>query len=510
MQKSIRSEIKRLSSRALARAATIAKTEREYRYRFEKRTGSDAGAPPADDDDFVHRHFDPVYCKRNANFLAKTLWKKALDGVYQPRPALNFEIDKPRGGKRSIMAFSIPDAAFANVMMRRIRQRNIKKFSPHSFAYHPEKNIFDAIIDLRSFIVTTPKIYSVQIDFKNYFDCIPSSYLLGLMDDRELLSLTDVEKKVLRQFLFHEYAQRDEYTAGEFKRRHKGTPQGSSISLILANLAGHSLDTALEKLPGKFVRFADDVTALCDSYEDAIKIERAFFAHCQKTGIEMNRDKSPGIAVLANKEAEIRTVSKIDYLGYSFTQDGLRLSDRTMRRIKSKLSKLISVYLIHYIRTVSYNKDRSDRDASYDWDLLGLISEIRNYLYGGLRESEINSMLRRGKKLKKVRGLMSFYALLDDKEALNELDGWLANTIERAMRKRRHILQTKYGLDTVTPNSASIIRGDWLNLDEWRGEPKPETRLPSFTRGWRASRKYYLTFGLKDVEPPKYGYQYLN
>ena len=47
-----------------------------------------------------------------------------------------------------------------------------------------------------------------------------------------------------------------------------------------------------------------------------------------------------------------------------------------------------------------------------------------------------------------------------------------------------------------------------MNPDAWRGDRKPSFRLPSFVRGWRAARKYYFTFGLKDVEPPKYGYQY--
>jgi hypothetical protein len=105
---------------------------------------------------------------------------------------------------------------------------------------------------------------------------------------------------------------------------------------------------------------------------------------------------------------------------------------------------------------------------------------------------------------------MSFYALLDDKERLQYLDGWLAGVIERAMRKRDKILQAKYGTTGLKPSSESLIRGDWMNLSAWRGEQKPEVRLPSFVRGWRAARKYYMTFGLKDVEPPKYGYQYRN
>jgi hypothetical protein len=139
-----------------------------------------------------------------------------------------------------------------------------------------------------------------------------------------------------------------------------------------------------------------------------------------------------------------------------------------------------------------------------------LISEIRNYLYGGLTEQEIWAMLRKGKKLRRVKGLMSFYALLDEKEGLQELDGWLASTVRRAMQSRASILASKHGTVGLTPSSRALITGTWMDLAAWRGDPKPDLRLPSYVCGWRAARKYYFTFGLKDVEPLKYGYQYAN
>lgn len=508
MQKAIKNEIKRLSDRVIAREVYRSKKEDEYRRKFSRRTGLKFGLKKGVPPGYVTRDFDPKYCKRNANFLAKTLWYKAQRGEYKPKPALNFEIEKPGGGKRSLMAFSIPDTAFANVLMRRIRERNLKKFSPHSFAYHPQKDIFDAILELRNFIISTPKIYTVQIDFKDYFDSIPSSYLLKLIEDRDILSTTPLERGALKQFLFHRYAKRRQYEKGKFGRRTRGTPQGSSISLLLANLANHSLDTALEKRPGKFVRFADDVTALCDRYDDAVDIEREFSSHCRVSGIKMNEKKSPGISVLASKSSEIRTEESINYLGYCFKEDGLHLSDATIDRIKKKCSRLIALYLIRYIRDVDFNKKRTSVSRGFDWDLLGLISELRNYLYGGLRESQIRGMLVDGTKLAKMRGLMSFYALLDHKEALQELDGWLVQSVRRAIKVRNAILKAKYAWSTVVPSKGVLLTGDWLDFSNWDGEDHPEVSFPSFTRGWRAARRYYLIYGLKNVEPPKYGYGY--
>lgn len=100
---------------------------------------------------FTHRHFDPSHCKRHANAIASGIWHKVLQAKYQPQPALYFELPKPDGSKRGVMAFGIPDAAVANVVLRRTLQRNKKRLSPHSYAYHPEKNVFDAILALNDF-----------------------------------------------------------------------------------------------------------------------------------------------------------------------------------------------------------------------------------------------------------------------------------------------------------------------------------------------------------------------
>lgn len=510
MQTEIKREIKIICDRIFAKQSSKKKVKLEHRSRIARRTGEPPKEPEKKPVEYINRHFDPVYCKRNANFLTKTLWHKVLIQEYRPKPAQHFQIDKTGGGKRDIMAFSIPDTALANVLMRRIRERNLKRFSPHSFAYHPQRNIFDAILDLRGYIVSTDKVYSVKIDFEKYFESIPSKYIKNLLDNREMIVSTEVEKKAVRAFMFHKYASKEGHAAGSFMTRRIGTPQGSSISLLLANLANHQLDVRLERMPGKFVRFADDVTAVCNSYESAVAIESCFAQHCRETGIKINTNKSPGITLIAEKDGEIRTAKSIEYLGYSFKNSGLSLSDSSVLRIKRRISRLIHLYLFHYGDKFQYNPKRFSAANKFDWDFLGLIMEIRNYLYGGLSESELSSMMFDGKKLKKMRGLMSFYALLDDQDTLRSLDGWLVNSLRQATRKRNAILIKKFGYSSISPSNIDLIKGNWIDSSCWDGEDKPDFRIPSFRRGWRAARKYYYTFGLKDVRPPKYGYQYSN
>lgn len=501
MQNAIKAEIKRLSAKAFLKQARQVNLEKKYQKQFEKRTGVIAGLPIPRSSS-LPRHFDAAYCARNANFLAKTIWYKVINCQYDPVPAVNYEIPKPDGGKRSIMAFSIPDAALANVILRRTRDRNLKRLSPFSYAYHPQKDVFDAILALREY-ESDGKLFAVQIDFEKYFDNIPSWYLKDSINDHKL-TLTIHERFVFERFLRHRYAGFDTYKSGKFERRIHGTPQGSSVSLLLANIASHDLDNSLAAVSGRFVRFADDVVALCSDYSHAQQIEKCFAEHCSKSGIKTNVKKSPGIAIISLVDHELRTYRFFDYLGYRFTAKGLTVPDKTRNRTKTRVARLANIYLLQYLR-YGYNPNRASAlSPCFDWDLLGLLYEIRRSLYGGLTEREIHDFIHGGKKLKNMRGLMGFYCLIDDPAPLRELDGWMLSIIRRAMVKRNKVLYSTYARSCPTPSNAELAPGAWLDMAAWRGTELPEGRAPSFVRGWRAARKHYFTYGLENVEAPTY------
>jgi len=154
---------------------------------------------------------------------------------------------------------------------------------------------------------------------------------------------------------------------------------------------------------------------------------------------------------------------------------------------------------LHYIGKFGANVSRVG--TAHDWDLIGLIYEVRNIIYGGLSEHEIVNSLKGQSRLTKMSGLMSFYALLEDRNGLAELDGWLSRQIYAAAIKRYET-----GLFPVTPraimNIKNVIDGSWYTAD-FTGD-RLDARLPSFVRGWAAARKYYMTYGLNNVQSPTY------
>lgn len=506
MRNEIRDEIKRLCQRQFDKARLEEEADQKYKKKFANRTGKIPKYKPSKVASHVTKQFDPVYCKRNANGIATGIWHSVRKNCYKVGPAVQHLLDKPDGSKREIMAFGIPDAALANVLLRRTRSRNLKRLSPHSYAYHPDKNVFDAILALKDFD-DHGKMFAVQIDFRKFFDSIPTGYIRKKINDRETVSLTPQERHIFEMFLNHKYASKSDYVKGTFKRRIKGTPQGSSASLFLANISNNDLDRKLAFESGKFVRFADDVVALADNYEGAIRLEKCFVAHCEVSGLVLNKEKSPGIALISNHDQELRTHNGFTYLGYHFTESGLEMPDKSVVKLKQKISRLINIYLINALK-VGFNNNRASRPDCFDWDLLGFVSELRRSLYGGLSEKKITEFLNGDGNLERMRGLMGFYALLDEKGKLQKIDGWMVNITLRACKTRNQILMAKYGATCPTPNAEQLIKGTWFNKVNWRDEQNqshcPEIQFPSLVRGWRAARKYYFTRGLERVQPPSY------
>jgi len=248
-------------------------------------------------------------------------------------------------------------------------------------------------------------------------------------------------------------------------------------------------------------------------YDDALHITDIFNEHCVRSGISINYDKSPGIKRLdggpgipvrsffvhMGEGDKIDSLPEFDYLGHKFRHDKVLLSTRGIRRVKRRLSRTIYLHLLHSPRSQKLFSNRRIGAPFHDWDLVRCVNEIRRYIYGELYESQIEAFLTNNRRLPKMRGLMSFYPLVSSLEQLKDLDGWLLSVLQRALRERERVL-SGLGHSYTRPSRAEILSGGWYK----ETIIKNETILPSFVRAWRAARKYYFRYGLKDIKPPSY------
>lgn len=513
LESEIREYIEKKARAVLAKERAKLASSHRYAGRFQKRTGQPAiivsQVTPAHW--AYHPHFDPIHCIKHSKYIANRIWKSVQGDRYEPVPAVKFDVPKPGGGQRPIMSFGIPDTAIANLLHRRLTYRNSRLFSGYSYAYRHDRNVFDAILLLQRSLANS-KIYAVQYDFKGYFDSISHDYLIKIVNDRDRFIISEAERVVISSFLSHRYADFISYPNGVFERRLRGVPQGSSLSLFLANAAAHDLDLALERQNGTFVRFADDVVSITHNYTDAARVAAQFRNHCAAAGLELNYSKSPGIKYFdvgpsldartmfidSDDSGELETIERFDFLGHSFSQCGTGLSEKSVKRIKKKISRIIYIHLLLNPRKGMFNPARLSPTA-YDWDLVTCLNEIRRYMYGGLYESEITAFLNLGTKLRAVRGLMAFYPMVTDPSDLIKLDGWLLSVVKRALRERVRVLG-KLGFSHTKISETELLAGSWYK----ELSIKNECRIPSFVKGWRAARKFYLRFGLNEIRPPEY------
>lgn len=518
MEQAIKAAIEHQAKKLIERHKRSIYAAKKYERRFKLRTGvAPIKATPSEPPIWsVSPHFHPVYCIRHSKFIAKTIWKKIQDRTYDAEPAVLVKIPKSNNEFRNVMIFPIPDAAIANLFNRKLRDRNKNLQSPFNYSYRKDRTIFDAVLQTAA-MLKGDKTYVVQYDFSKYFDSIKHEYINFLLD-REDFSISPTEKWIINQFIKHRFSIQKEYkkrySADTFERSALGVPQGCSLSLFLSNIAAHELDKSLEKADGSFVRFADDTVCVASSYKSAAVIETAFKDHCYFTGISINFKKSPGISFLKSDTpigdreyfiddgdiGKMQTIESFDFLGHEFTRHEILIGERAIIRIKKRISRIIYIHLLHNPKRDLFNASRVGV-GFYDWDLVTCINELRNYMYGGLKESQIKSFIEANIKISRFKGLMSFYPLVTSVDQFAMLDGWLLSILRRAIKKRSELLNSKFGLVLIPLAENEILTGAWYNFG---GGIVLETKAPSFVSAWRAARKAFKQYGLADFEVPGY------
>ena len=173
--------------------------------------------------------------------------------------------------------------------------------------------------------------------------------------------------------------------------REKGTPQGSPISPLLANLFMHyAFDKWIgREFPGcPFERYADDIIVHCDSEDQARELRAAIAARLGALGLELHPAKTKIVYCKdANRPGDFEHTS-FDFLGYTF---------------RGRLAKGKHGYFTGFNPAISTKAKKAKGKQIRDWhlkrrsgtDLSGLADQINpqvrgwiNY-YGAFYRSEL-------------------------------------------------------------------------------------------------------------------------
>lgn len=127
-------------------------------------------------------------------------------------------------------------------------------------------------------------------------------------------------------------------------------------------------------------------------------------------------------------------------------------------------------------------KNQAVSARTFDRDYAVTIARLRRYLYGDLSEREVRKYQAQGAPLRRFKGVMAAFPLLDDTEALRTLDAWILSCLWLAVRKRGELLEAQGFTDLPRPHGESRAKLRTLRvLSESSGE-MIDLRAPSVRR----------------------------
>jgi len=436
----------------------------------------------------VSKLFNPFHVHPRRKQIALAISKKIANGTYEPNPPEVREIPKASGGTRKVTVYQIPDAAVSRMFYQQLLRKNKHRFSSFAYAYRNDRNVHFAIQDISVELGKSARVFIAEFDFSKFFDSIDHDYLYRQFDQNGF-SISPEERLVIKAFLG---------PSG------KGIPQGTSISLFLANLVCWRMDKALERAGLQFARYADDTVIWSQEYE---KIGRAFEIvnqFSEDAGVPINVEKSAGISLLCRKDMPVEFSSRkehVDFLGYSISPDCVSISDKAVNKIKRHITYIFYKHLIQPLlgaKLVAIEIPANDKDIH----LLSAISETRRYLYGNLSEEMIRNYLNGSSNRIFFKGVMSFYPLINSEHQIKQLDGWLHSILYRTIRIRRNLLKS-WGYDRSHSFPFNVHRRNLLaDFSKKDINGQNLLRIPSFFNIYTALRKGVAEYGVDWVMNP--------
>jgi RNA-directed DNA polymerase len=241
------------------------------------------------------------------------LWNRLSSGSYFPPPVKAVPI--PKAGDKGVRVLGVPtvDDRIAQTAAAMVLEREVEPvFHPDSYGYRPGRSALDAVGRCRERCWKSDWV--VDLDIRAFFDSVDHALMLKAVErhtDQKWILL------YVKRWLVAPLCQQD----GTLTTRDRGTPQGSSISPVLANLYLHyAFDMWLvREFPAvTFERYCDDAVIHCGSEVQARQVRDALAARLAQVGLELHPDKT---RIVYCKDADRRgdhEVTSFTFLGYTF------------------------------------------------------------------------------------------------------------------------------------------------------------------------------------------------
>lgn len=284
----------------------------------------------------------------NLLFLVDKMKRQA----YKPQAVRRVYI--PKEGSKDLRGLGIPayeDKLVQGVIADILTAIYEEKFLEFSYGFRPRRSCHEAIKKLGRIIEKKKVNYIVDADIKGFFDNVDHEWLIKFLEhDIEDKNLLRIIKRFLKSGIMED---------GKYFRTDTGTPQGGTISPILANVYLHYvLDLWFEKKVKKqnkgeshIVRYADDFVCCFQYKREAELFYLELTERLRKFGLEIAENKSKIIEFgrFSDENRKLRGESKtetFDFLGFTHycgksKQGWFRVKRRTSgKKQRVKIAKM--------------------------------------------------------------------------------------------------------------------------------------------------------------------------
>ena len=192
-------------------------------------------------------------------------------------------------------------------------------FAPNLYSFRQKSGAKKAIFDLIRSNIKNKHAY--KVDIKNYFNSIPVDKLLVSLEN----DLNDSKLyHLIKQLLTNNKVEEN----GKIVEEEKGIMAGVPISSFLANYYLKDLDYYFYNNKITYCRYADDII-IFDSEENIKKHQEYIAEYLKSMGLEINKEKeffyNPG--------------EKVEFLGFSYENGIIDLSENSINKIKGKIKR---------------------------------------------------------------------------------------------------------------------------------------------------------------------------